>query len=334
MGVVLLSGARAIGPPPTRAQLGAGYAGFQGLTVTVPGYGPLPYFTASLAWMTPAQRAAVYPQLRAAGVDTVELPISGQYSEPPSFSYPIPGYDWSGNLPGYVALTDEAIGQGFKIVWDTAGDGQSQGTPPYGYNDPDGWTYGFQWSYNLLPTLFQALGPQRRAYGWFRPGYDGVFYGWTPDQVNQWGLLCRSLDPLCTIGLEFSIGVCHLGNGIADYEPGGGLYAYDIFQNEFEYSVTAPENEGGLCEIAARLLGPSYVRPPFQPPTEDPDAPFQAGDGRWFAQYGTVRNGVTVPFMVWALEDGEYNWVRNQVSATDIQTEMGVLKAAGYATVS
>ena len=322
-------GASARGIPPTRAQLGRGYCGFQGLTVTVPGYGAIPYFTASLAWMTAAQRAAVYPQLKGAGVDTVELPISGQYAEPPSFAYPIPGVDWSSHLPGYVGLVDECIGQGFKVVVVGAGDGQSQGTPPYGYNDPNGWTYGFQWLYNLTPTLFQALGAERRKYLWVRPGYDGVFYGWTPQQVGAWGDLCKTLDPICTIGIEFSVGVCHLGNGINDYVSGGGLHNFDIFQNEFDYSVTQPENTDGLCQIAARLLGPAYVRPAFQDPTDNPGAPFQAGSGEWYTQYGNA-NG---PFMVWGLEDGEYNWVRGQVSASDIAAEMGVLKAAGYPAV-
>jgi hypothetical protein len=316
-------------PPPTRAQLGAGYCGFQGLTVNTPSYGAIPYFTAALGWMTPADRAAVYPQLKAAGVDTVELPISGQYSEPPSYSYPVPGVDWSQNLSGYTALVDEAIGQGFKVCLVGAGDGESQGNPPYGYNDPNGWTYGFQWLYDFTPTLFQAIGPERREYVWFRPGYDGVFYGWTPEQVGAYGALCRSLDPNCTIGLEFLIGICHLGNGQADYLPGGGLYNYDIIQSEFEYSVTVPPNQDGLCQIAARLLGPTYVRPPFQSPTDDPGSPFQAGDGRWYTEYGTNRG----PYMVWGLEDGEYNWVRGQVSASDIATELAVLKAAGYPAV-
>lgn len=83
-----------------------------------------------------------------------------------------------------------------------------------------------------------------------------------------------------------------------------------------------PPTGDQVWQVAARELGPSYVRPPDQPSGDDPNPPY-------YLAGGTPRG----PWFAVAFEYDEYRWVRNLVTATQNQQERQYLAALGYARV-
>src|SRR5712671_6679527 len=103
-------------------------------------------------------------------------------------------------------------------------------------------------------------------------------YEWSPANVKAFGALFRSLLPSGHLALEHSIGHLPCGEGGKDFQPGGVMADYDVVLSEFNRFPCGDE----VWQIAARLLGPAYVRPPDQPKSDDPRPP-------WYLAPGTVR---------------------------------------------
>lgn len=248
-------------PIPTRAELCNVLYSFQGLTVNFPSMGPLPWWE-TIAWFAQlSDRQAAYAAKRQAGDTHIILDLTGAYREPGQ-PYQNMGRDYSQNLGNLVALAKEALNEGFLIDLRLGGDGQGAGP---GYNDPVGDTYGYDWLTSNFPRIADAFAPLYQ-YIVFVPGYDGIFYGWTPQQIQSFGQLFRSIFPDGYLGIEFGTGTIPVGNGAADYEPGGMMTDYDVIYGEFD-----PFNyhSDSSWQVLARLVNP-YTRPADQPSGDDP----------------------------------------------------------------
>lgn len=320
----------ALPPPPTRDQIGAVKLSFQGLNVTLPGYGTIPWFEPAISSLDAAGRQAVYAAKHAAGDTHLAIALSWNYSGDGGYSYPVPGRDLSGDLPAFRALVEEAIRNGFYVLAFLAGDGESR--PGGGYNDPVGWTYGHAWLMQNLPAIVAAL--QQPAdltpYVVLLPGWDGVVPGWAPDasdpgsgtyrypaELDNYLLKARALVPGGYLGVELASGYCHWGGGAENYTSPAGQ-ALDVILQEFPGPPTGDQ----VWQIAGRELGPAYVRPPDQPAGDDPGPPA-------YLSHGTPR-GRYFPV---AYEYDEYRWVRGRVSADDVRREQAYLRSVGYPQV-
>lgn len=154
----------------------------------------------------------------------------------------------------------------------------------------------------ILVSLFTANDLNSRIlYARF---WDGVFYGSTPENIANFGKQFRSLLPSGNLAIEFNPGHIPVGNGPDDYQFNGMMTSYDVIVGEFNYPNY---REDSTWQIVGRLL-PKYNRPPEQPSDDDPRPPF-------YLKGGNVRG----QYYFWAFELGEYQWVRNQVSLSDLR---------------
>jgi hypothetical protein len=234
-----------------------------------------------------------------------------------NYSYPVPGKDLTDDLPSFRALVTEVIKNGFVPMLFLAGDGESPSGG--GYNDPNGWTYGFAWLMVHLPAIALALTSPTdlTPFCILVPGWDGVMPGWQPSELSAYLLKARSLVPHGYVGLELAAGSADWGGGTSDYASPAGQ-ALDVILQEFP----GPPTGDISWRPAARELGPSYVRPPDQPSGDDPSPPFELAGG-------TPRG----PWFAIAYEFDEYRWVRGLVSPSVVTTERQYLHAMGYAHV-
>lgn len=161
-------------PAPTREQVLSVKLTFQGLSVTLPTYGTIPWFEPAISSLDAASRQIVYQAKHAAGDTHIGIAISWAYMNDGNYSYPVPGKDLTGDLPAFRALVAEAIANGFIPVLFLAGDGESTGDG--GYNDPNGWSYGYDWLAAHLPQIVGALQqpPDLTPRCIVLPGWDGV----------------------------------------------------------------------------------------------------------------------------------------------------------------
>lgn len=300
-------------PPPSRDQLCTVKMSFQGLKVTTPTYGEVLWWETIAWWPNLADRQAAYAAKRAAGDTHIILDLSGSYKEIDE-SYDQVGADYSQNLPALVALAEEAIKEGFLVDLRLAGDGQGAGP---GYNDPVGMTYGHEWLMANFPRIAAAFA-HLSPYIVFVPGYDGIFYGWEPEQVMAFGALFRSIFPQGTLGIEFGTGHIPLGEGGGDYLPGGRMQDYDVIYGEFD-----PFNyhTDSTWQIVGRLVSP-YNRPADQPAGDDPHPPF----------YLSTPNP-RGPWHFIAFEILTYRWVRGQCSPDEISAYRDYFASLGCKNV-
>lgn len=320
-------------PAPSRDAICRVRVGFQGVTVSTKQFGAFPAFGPETTTLNDEDLISYCQQCRAAGFTHSEIAVSWQYIEA-DYAYPVPGADLSQNLPELLRRIQLMITQGgmLGVLVFMAGDGRSVTGPDgsYVYNDPQGHTYGFDWLMVNLKRILTALTPVK-PYVVIVPGYDGVFYGWgaasgeppTPDlqptRIANFGKLFRSLWPDGYLALEHSGGNLPLGSGASDYITGGPLDPYDVILSEF----SSPPNDDKFWQIAPRLNGPAYVRPPDQPGGDDPTPP-------WDAAPPTTRG----PRYTCAYEFGTYPWVRSKASAATIQQWREYLgRYGGYSTV-
>lgn len=293
---------------PTRDQLiHVQTSGMQGLLVDTAQFGQLPWWDAALPWLDALDRVAVYAAKASAG-DThclIELPCgpplyneSGQAYSPDKFG-PL---DWmAGNTavdPQLPALLDEVRLAGFLPVLFLGGDDGERGYPI---------------AVQQLPLIVSALGDRMRS-TLIIPGWDGVFYGWTPEHIVAFGAQFRSLCPNGYLGIEMSEGHIPLGEGPSDWCPTCRMKDYDVLLTEF-----SPDNlhQDSTWQIAGRLLGPAYIRPPDQPAGDDPNPP-------WYLRAGSPRG----PVGTCAFEYDTYYWVRGSVA--EVETHRAYLKSLGW----
>jgi len=314
---------------PTRQQLCTGQLTFQGFQCQTQQFGRI-NCQFPLDVLTPTDRQSAYAAMHALGDTMALFMASHAYLEPgipPPLSTPM---DWTQNLSGLRALLIEAISNGFLIDLRLAGDGESikdaQGN--YIHNDPVGWTYGAQWLIENFPRIVDGLGRDIAPYIRWCPGFDGVWYGWTAEQIQAFGTLFRSVLPDGVLSLEFVAGVCHLGGGKSDYEPGGGLYEYDVFQSEYDTGNNGGHNDT-LWQVGARMLGPAYIRPPDQPPFDDPGAPFSENSSNFYLSVPTPRG----PRYTIGIEDWLYEWCRDRCALQTVTDYRSYKQSVGYAYV-
>jgi hypothetical protein len=246
-------------------------------------------------WPDKADRDVAYAAKKAAGDTHIILDISGSYKELGE-SYDDIGADYSQNLPALVTLAEEVINEGFLIDLRMSGDGQGAGPD---YNDPIGMTYGHDWLMANFPRIAAAFAHLADRIV-FVPGYDGVFYGWEPDQVVAFGKLFRSIFPNGTLGIEFNTGHIPLGEGPGyrgAYEPGGCMQDYDVIYGEFD-----PFNyhQDSTWQIVGRMV-PNYQRPSDEPAGDDPTPP-----------YLLHTSNARGPWFFIAFEILTYQWVRGK----------------------
>ena len=294
-------------PVPTRAQVCGIRMSFQGLTVDV-GDGPIGWFEAALCCLTPAQRQIVYAAKRLAG-DThaiIEVQYGGMlYNEPgqPYMDYQCP--DYSVDHAALEALAEEVIREGFIPMLTMK-------------EDDDVSAHLMQLSVNILRTA--AVGDLTQ-YAIFVPGYDGVFYGWPPADIVAWGNLAKA-NGAQYLGIEHNTAHIPIGNGPADWEISGAMSCFDTILSEFDpwgQPGFPPSAGDTVWQIADRLLGPAFVRPPDMPHSDDPHPP-------WYLASGNARG----PYFAVAFETDTYWWVRDQVSLADVQRKRAYYKAMGY----
>jgi hypothetical protein len=325
----------ALPPVPSRDAVCGVRTHFQGLTYVTREFGSFPCFALEL--LADDDFAAALATHRAAGDTHVTMNLTGAYRES-RVIYPERlrnGHDWTNDLPGIKARIRTAICAGFCVDFALGGDGRSvNADPAFGeYNDPVGDTYGFEWLLANLERVLAALhgdadsacpdGEDLTRYMLFRPGYDGVFYGWggDPDGVDRqparvlaFGALFRAILPLGHLAIEHDIGHIPVGEGGAEFS--GGMQAYDVIMSEFP---NWPETGDAVWQIAGRLLGPSYRRPPEQPASDDPHPPFYLAPG--------TRRG---PYFTCAFEFAKFPESRGAISVDEIAVARAYYAGLGY----
>jgi hypothetical protein len=306
--------------PPSRDEILSAHESFQGLMVTCDGYGTFPWFDPAISSLDATCRQNVYEAKHAAGDTALRIDVSWNYSGDNGYSYPVPGTDLTTNLNQLRALVLEAINAGFYVRLGLAGDGESEASCA-DYNDPVGHTYGRQCAQNsILPAVLDILDdtpgqPALSPYCVFITGYDSVFYSWSPQEVADFATAFRKLRPNGYLGIEFNTGHIPVGNGPSDYGPTGLMSGYDLILGEFN---NWPTTGDAAWQVIARMVGPPYVRAPDQPIGDDPNPPY-------YLKTPSARGKYYFDCLEWA----EYDWVRNRVSAAQIDAGRAYYKAMG-----
>ena len=311
-------------PMPTRNQiLHAPNGGMEGEVFTDPACGgPFVWWDPIVTTLTAACRQSVYAMKRAYGDTKIIIPISWAYLESGLAIPNTGGTDFSQNLQALHDLDQEAIEAGFYIDQRLGGDGEGDGP---GYNDPVGHTFGRQWVVDNLPRIYTALADLHGYIEW-NPAWDSWFYGWTPQEIADFGAFFRTVctdAPTCHLMAEMNTGHIPVGDGVMSFSPTGAMSNYDGVQIEFTNSGTGVVHDDSDWQIAGRLLGPAYVRPPDQPSSDDPTPPC----------YTCALNAQGQPFVVVAFEPDTYNWVRGQETSASALATREYLSAQGFTLI-
>jgi hypothetical protein len=330
-----LIGSAALPAAPTRAQVCGVHMHFQGIVYDTREFGTFP--GAFIELLRDDDFEDALRQHLAVGDTHVTMNLTGAYHEPAAI-YPErlkDGHDWTNDLPGIKARIRAAVSAGLFVDFALGGDGRSVNAhPAFGeYNDPVGWTYGFEWLMENFPRVGTAMrgdqgsacpdGEDLTRFMLFRPGYDGVFFGWggdtdgvdrQPGRVIAFGALFRSILPDGYLAIEHDIGHIPVGEGGREY--GAGMQSYDAILSEFP---NWPETGDAVWQIAGRLLGPEYRRPPDQPPADDPSPPF-------YLRPGTPRG----PYFAVAFEFAKFPESRGRLTVDDVDSARAYYRALGY----
>lgn len=317
LAVLSSSSSKPIRPIPTRNQVLNIKMHFRGgIIVNCVQFGKMPWWPSALSWCNADTRQQVYNQMRIAG-DThciVEVPNGlPLYDESDQFYSPdkFPALDWTNNETQldaqFINLIDEVINEGFfcLIAMDERQDHSSV----------------------IVKLVMKSLSDYQLAFCVTMPGYDGVFYGWPPNQISDWAYHARQIKPNCNLVMEFNTAHIPLGNGPVAYLPGGSMQDFDGILGEF---LSPPSGTDTTWQILDRCIRP-YNRPSDQPISDDHRPPFYLVD----SQRGTR---VFVAFET----DYPYLWVRtnmNDLGATqtainNIESEGAYLAGCGCTLIS
>lgn len=310
---------------PTRDQVCNVFCGFQGVSILTREFGWIPAFGPETSSLAEDDLISYCQQMKKLGFTHVEYDLSWRYVEP-DYQYPVPGKDSTSpsGLLDACHRCEIIIQQGMFIKMSLAGDGLSVGTPNnYGYNDPQGWTYGYEWLIENLGRLLFAFTNYNghdlsRFIIWF-PGYDGVFYGWTkvetpdlqPDRVLAFGRLFRTILPDGYLGIEHTPGKIPVGEGSNDYVAGGRMDDFDTVASEFNPFQL---NSDDTWQIVGRFAKP-FNRPPDMPSGDDEHPDYYLHDcsrgKRFYIMYELLT----------------YLWVRHRISIEDCNRWYDYFKA-------
>lgn len=290
---------------PTRDRVCSVGLKFQGLTVNSTQFGQLPWFDAALFSLQPGDRAQLYPQLRSAGNTHA---IIGYTSRRGDSIYNEPGQPYQQMTDPGFELDDAAFSSAVREVL-------SAGLVPMVFLDGDNGQLGYATAVKQLPNLARALGSLYK-YVLVSPGWDGVFYGYTPQQLFDFGAQFRSFFPDGHLAVEHQPGRIPAGGGPGDWLPTGGMATYDVLLSEF---MDGNLHQDSTWQVGGRVLGPAYIRPNEQPSGDDPNPPFYFASGNPRGAYYSV-----------AFEYYEYEWVRSLVTASQVENDRNYLKSLGW----
>lgn len=293
-------------PVPTREAILGVQLTFQGLTVPTQQYGPIKWFEPWLAVLSAADRTAVLAAKVAAGDKHAIIefqPGVPIYNEPPFDIYVSPDFEANPQLFRQYVIEIIAAGLTPIVVFNgDNGDALADGYPNALRQLP------------ILVDLFKDLN-DRILYARL---WDGVFYGSTPANITAFGKAFRSLLPNGYLAIEHNSGHIPVGNGTADYMPGGAMDAYDVIMSEFD--LGASPHTDNVFQIVARCVEP-YHRPMDQPAGDDPNPPFYLKDSPRGPRYYCAFE--------FGSPTGVYWWVRGQVAEETIGIERAYLKSLG-----
>jgi hypothetical protein len=269
---------------------------------------------------------------QAAGDGLVNLALSSRYDKGAYAG--MPGKDFSRQLGLLADRIREALDFGMTgVALMLAGDGHGNGVS---YNDPVGWTYGYEWLMANFPRIHDALGTLDPWLVYF-PGYDGIVPGWAthptyiyPDEVDTWLLRARAVggDGI-TLGLELSEGYAHWGGEGGNYTSEAGL-CLDVVAQEFPIAMGPPEPLpkpwaemsnaerdpwSRVWSMLGHLQRP-YLRPADQPADFEPNPPY------YLAQ-PTARG----PRAYWLMEYDTYLWGQHAIGPETVQAHRAALRA-------
>lgn len=311
--------------PPSREEACRVRVGFQGMYATTQQFGTFPVFGPETTTLNDADLDAYVDQMVAGGFTHLEIAVSWQYREA-DYSYPVPGRDLSHDLPELrrriLRMIRRGNGRVKGILVLCAGDGLSN--PERTYNDPQGWTYGYEWLMENFQRLYNGVipadeqGPNLDAWVIWGAGYDGCdAYGWQePQRCRDWWTKARGIiGPQGRLSHEWSSGHGSLGDGVQTYQA-EGLHVDTWLQ---EWGTIHSDD---TWQIAARELGPAYRRPPDQPSGDDPHPPWDA--------HGDTPRGPRF-FVAYEMDTGP--WVRGRVSLADVNEHRSYEAAVGYPVV-
>jgi hypothetical protein len=266
-------------PAPSQATIRTGQITGQGLTVHTTKYGDMPWWPGCWPWLDAATRAEVAPQLIANGDEILLIDIphgpalydeAGQFYSPDKFGPLDMTRNFTAIDPAWVALVEEAIGTfGFKAVW------IALPTDDNATTDPNGHHTGFNHGMALRPLLIQALASSLKAdlnpYCAKLLMWDGVFYGFTPAELQEWFDSSYVVDPTSVYGMEHSTAHIPAGEAVSDWQPGGPMYHCSLLLGEFN----SGQFDDTVWQILGRCLPPgTYKRPADQPSGDDPNPPY------------------------------------------------------------
>jgi hypothetical protein len=177
---------------------------------------------------------------------------------------------WVNDIPGFCDRLAEilTVGQFTGILLMLPGDGHTAPDYPYGYE--------FVMSHvsALVAAMKAYPGGDLTEYTIFCPGYDGVVWVWTEDQIMAYGNLLRGLLPNGYLALEYGAGILGpFGEGKSPVrrstEDLRSVPAGDKFAAVLEHG----SNLANLCADGRAEIHPASD----QPPTDDPGSPFPPG---------------------------------------------------------
>lgn len=296
-------------PIPTREEVCSVRLTFQGLTVQTAQYGALPWFDAALFSLTPEDRHAVYAAKLAAGdshaIIQYDANAGSIYDEPDQPYQQMNGPAFELHPDAFLAAIREVlVADLIPMIFMGGDDGEK----------------GYAIASAQLPGLIALLQSGERDYTQdvlISPGWDGVFYGYSPEHITAFGQQFRVLCSHGYLAIEHQPGRIPVGNGPLDWARGGNVMEnYDVLLSEF---ANWPEKGDQIWQVAARTLGPAYRRPADQPAHDDLNPP-------WYLAPGTVRG----PYFPVAFEYAEYPWVRSRISAEEVSQGRAYFKAIGY----
>ena len=310
-------------PSWTRDQICNIYTSFNGIYFNHSVYGRMPLDESCLPWLNSTDRQSVYAAKKADPRKPthclIQVPM-GQVFYPEWGNYYSP--DRFGPLDVTNGLT--AIDESFlNLILEVA----SNGFIPVLFSEEDQTK-----SMTAMPILLKAMmaysGGDLSNISILLPGWDGVFYVWDNDSIIQWSLNLRDIKPNVYLGLEFPAGKIPLGEGGADYQPGGRIVNnFDAVLGEYGCWVPYNNPPGDTnWQIIARVNCPGgYNRPVDQPSWDDPDPPNYIG-GYCMTPRGKLY---TIYF-----ENGVWEFVRDLITLDQIETQRSYVINCGVPPTS
>lgn len=340
-------------PTFTRDQVCGAQLTFCGLMINTPEWGSQPWF--ELAYQCNDQsRALIRQQKKAAGDTAVLLSFFTQpgqriYDEPGQWLQPLASLAGEWNPQDFRSLVLEVLADNMVPIISMDGD---NGMDP---------TNGAPNALRQWPILAELLNDVRKDVLIAR-FFDGVFYGATPESIREFGRAVRaSWGNDANLAIQHNPGHIPVGNGPADYRPGGMMEDYDVIVSEMDWpaAITPPPaiigatwnaDHGGYVPVFAGDASPwmniwqivARCQVGYRAPANQPfDVPAIAQDGPQQGQAVQVSSDTRNPqcylapmnargkYFYWMMEDGLYQFVRRQNTVEQLRQAGAYYRSMG-----